>query len=88
MLSNSPAAEISTSGMASRTSAITRSTSGPHGDLLVRKVQGPRKFQEFGDHVGQRARLFEDALRVFAHIALGFAANHLRVAGDGRQRSS
>ena len=72
--------------MASRTSSIARSTSERSGHLFVRKVQGPRKLQKFGHHVGQRARLLDDALRVSAYVALGFAANHLRVAGDRGQR--
>ncbi len=55
--------------------------------MLVGEFQGARKFQEFRDHVGQRARLPQDQIAVLVQIGAGlrFAADHLRVAGNRRQ---
>jgi len=47
---------------------------------------GRAKFQEFGDHVREGTGLLEDALRIFSDVVLGFAANHLRVAGNRGER--
>ena len=60
---------------------------GLHRHRLVADLERLGEAQEFGDHVGQRASLIQDAFGGFADVArLRFAANHLRIAGNRGQR--
>ena len=56
----------------------------PQRHLFCRKIQGPRKPQEFSHHVGQCSRLVHDQLRILRCLAFGLAAYHLGVARNGR----
>ena len=73
--------------MASCSSSATRSTSALHRHRLVADFERLGETQEFRHHVGERARLIQDAFGRIADVArLRFAADHLRVAGNRRQR--